>query len=64
MPDTIICCEPTCERICGALEKALSAEHKRTSVFGDGNTSGQIIDIIKRHLMENRINLKKGFFDL
>lgn len=64
MADTIIGCEPDRESIVGAIRKAEKAEHISTLMYGDGNTSEKIVEIIKDGLMNDKIDLKKKFYDI
>lgn len=66
--DSIINCEPTKEEIGKALVVALSNEfkdkaNKTVNPYGDGNTSAKIVEVIKDYLLNNKINLKKIFYD-
>lgn len=61
---TIIECKPISNEIMEAMEKAEKVPHVSCTMYGSGNTSKQIIDIIKDYLLNNKINLKKQFFDL
>jgi len=47
-----------------AINKAMKMEHKKTEMFGDGRMSEKKLDIIKSFVLENRINLMKGCYDL
>ena len=62
--DTVINCAPDTESIVGAIETAERTEHTRTLMYGDGETSAKIVSVIKDHLMNDRIDLKKKFYDL
>ena len=64
MADTIINCEPCCGDIVNAIHKAEIKTHTSTLMYGDGNTSGKIIKIIKDALMNDKVNLKKRFYDI
>ncbi|MHB8129434.1 MAG: UDP-N-acetylglucosamine 2-epimerase [Mobilitalea sp.] len=66
---SVINCIPEMESIEEAFNLALSAsfrEMARTAVnpYGDGNTSDKIINIIKKRLLEEKINLKKVFYNI
>lgn len=65
---SVINCLPKGEDIEKAIELALSdifINKARTTInpYGDGNTSGKIVSNIKDFLLNNRINLKKKFYD-
>lgn len=64
MAETIIDCQPKCDSILEAINKAVCAPHIGTQIYGDGNTSAKIIGIIKDFLLNDKINLKKGFYDI
>jgi len=66
--DSVVHCQCAIENIKEAYNKIKTNESKtmlRTmpSPYGDGNTSGKIADIIKEVLLNNKIDLKKTFFD-
>lgn len=66
--NSIINCEPISKNIIEAIELALSKEFcdrakKTKNPYGDGNTSDKVIEIIKKYL-NNRIDLKKKFYDV
>lgn len=62
--DTIINSDEKCENIKRAMDKAISMHHKSTDIYGDGHTSEKMIDIIKEYLMNDKIDLKKTFYDI
>lgn len=64
MADTVIQCGTTTEEILIAMKKAAYMEHKISNIYGDGNTSEQIVSVIKDYLDNNKIDLKKEFYDL
>ena len=64
MAETIINCDLDYESIYEAMNKAQKIKHRVTDLFGDGNTSKKIIEIIKELLLNYKINLKKGFYTL
>lgn len=64
MVDTIINCCPEKQSIIDAIDKAESMEHNRTDIYGDGTTSKKILDILKDFLFHDRIDLRKGFYDI
>lgn len=66
--ESIINCEPTKEDIVQAIALAMTENFKnraRATVnpYGDGNTSGKIVDTIKDFLLNGKIALKKKFYD-
>lgn len=67
--ESIIDCEPEREAIQKSIEKARSKEFRKIAKeaknpYGDGDTSACIVDTIKEFLINDKINLKKGFYDL
>lgn len=66
---SIINCEPVKNDIEKAIERALSDEFLENikdvkNPYGDGNVSDKIIEKIKYFLENDKINLKKKFYDL
>ena len=64
MADTIIQCSNETEEIVAAMDRAAQAEHVVSGLYGDGNTSERIVDIIKDFLFEGKVDLKKKFYDV
>ncbi len=64
MADTVINCEPDSCSIVNAIHTAEEMKHHSTLMYGDGNTSDRIIEIIKYALMNNKVDLKKKFYDI
>ena len=69
MADCVIGCQPTFEEINRAMEKALEPQFQvfaKTceSPFGKGDTSSEMVRIMKDVLDNHKINNKKGFYDL
>jgi GDP/UDP-N,N'-diacetylbacillosamine 2-epimerase (hydrolysing) len=67
--DSVINCKPIKGDIDKAIKLALSDEFKNKakntiSPYGDGNTSEKIVDVIKDFLLNEKINIKKKFFDI
>lgn len=63
MADTIINCKAEHNEIIAAMKEAIVMPHKRTTMFGDGNTSKKIVEIIKQ-FSPDVIDLKKKFYDI
>lgn len=66
--DSVINCEPIKSDIKKAIEIALSKEFKEKAKntinpYGDGNTSGKIIEKIRDFILNDKVNLKKQFYD-
>ena len=64
MADTIVNCSSDTESIVEAIKSAEITEHTRTLMYGDGETSTKIVSVIKDHLLNGRIDLKKKFYDI
>ena len=67
--ESIINCRPVYSEIKKSIEKARTSEFKKIartahSPYGDGDTSVQIINKIKEFLVEDKIDLKKKFYDI
>ena len=63
MVETIVGCEPAAESIVSAMAEAEHMPHISTSIYGSGNTSYQMTEILKKVLSSGDINLKKGFYE-
>ena len=68
MATSVINCEPTKEDINKAIEYALSQEFRliaenTINPYGDGNTSLKIVTTIKDFIVNNKVDLKKKFYD-
>ena len=66
--DSVINCEPINGKIDEAITLALTKEfkekaHNTINPYGDGNTSGKIVNEINNFLLNNKIDLKKKFYD-
>ncbi len=64
MADTIINCKPDTEKILTAINIAENTEHIPTLMYGDGETSNKIVGAITDFLLNNKIDLKKKFYDI
>lgn len=67
--ESIINCESDKESICEAIEKAMTADFKGicrkvVSPYGDGHAAEQIAKKIVDIVTENKIDLKKKFYDM
>ena len=67
--DSVINCEPVSTEIQAAIQLALSEEFSakaRNSVnpYGDGDVSDKIVKTVKDFLIEDKIDLKKMFYDI
>jgi GDP/UDP-N,N'-diacetylbacillosamine 2-epimerase (hydrolysing) len=66
--DSVINCAPVASEIDQAIKMAVADEFKQkakniVNPYGDGKTSGKIVAKIKEFLLNDRINLKKKFYD-
>jgi len=66
---SVICCEPEKHTILQSIARARSQKFldeiaNQKSPYGDGKTSEKILAIIKDFLDNDRINLKKSFYDV
>ncbi len=64
MAETIISCSNETEEIIKAMEKAQKIKHEVSKIYGKGNTSGKIVEVLKDFLLNDKINLKKKFYDI
>ena len=64
MAETVISCGNEVEEIIEAMNVAANTEHRVSQLYGTGNTSEKIVAVIKDFLCNDRIDLKKKFYDL
>lgn len=69
MASSIIQCEPVSSQIISSIQLALSNDFKQqvartVNPYGKGDTSIKIVETIKEYLIQNKIDLKKGFYDI
>lgn len=64
MADTIISCGNKTEEIVDAMRKAVDTEYKISGLYGYGNTSEKMIAVIIDFLLNEKIDLKKKFYDI
>lgn len=64
MADTIVQCKPEKEQILEAMDEAAVMPHRVSMLYGDGETSSKIVTVLKQFLLNNKINLKKRFYDI
>lgn len=67
--ETVIDCEPNTESIRCAIDTVLSSEFRdkiqeARNPYGDGNTSEKIMAVIKDFFTNDKIHIKKKFYDL
>ena len=67
--DSVINCKPAFEEIEKAIKLVLSEKFKEKTrktinPYGDGNTSDRIVEVVSRFLLEDKIDLKKKFYDI
>lgn len=66
--DSVINCEPNKDSIRSAIEVSFTEQFmnqakEAVNPYGDGNTSDKVVDIIKEYILNDKINLKKKFYD-
>ncbi len=64
LPKSVICCSPHKGEIVEAVKKSVNMKRRKSELFGDGNTSIKIVNIVKDYLLNNKIVMKKGFYDI
>jgi GDP/UDP-N,N'-diacetylbacillosamine 2-epimerase (hydrolysing) len=62
MAETVIQCGSKTDEIMAGIRKAKNTVHSVSTIYGTGNTSEQIAEIIKHFLFEEKIDLKKKFY--
>ncbi|MFL2109903.1 UDP-N-acetylglucosamine 2-epimerase [Marinilactibacillus psychrotolerans] len=66
--DSVINCEPNKDSIRSAIEVSFTEQFmnqakEAVNPYGDENTSDKVVDIIKEYILNDKINLKKKFYD-
>lgn len=61
---TVIDCIAKCEDIVQAMDEAISTERCKTTLYGEGNTSEQMVHILKDAFRAGWMREKKGFYDI
>ena len=64
MAESVICCETNRNAICEAIEVAKGMSCQPSYLYGNGDTSDKIIKVVKQFLFEDKIDLKKHFYDI
>ena len=64
MAETVISCKTDTDSIIKAMHKAIKVPRMTSTLYGDGNTSEKILKVIKEFLKEDKIDLKKSFYDI
>lgn len=67
--ESVLNCVPETAAVSEAIKKAMSEGFRNAGTpvvnpYGDGNTTEKIIDVIKKTFVENRVDLKKTFYDI
>ncbi len=62
--ETIIDCRPECTAILHAMDKVKEIERCGTSLYGDGETSSQMLRIVKSLYYAKRLNSIEPFYDI
>jgi len=65
---SVINCEPEQDSISQALDRATSKDFKEkakktVNPYGEGDTSNKVVEVIKEYVVNNKIDLKKKFYD-
>ena len=64
MAESIVNCQPECASILAAIDRALEMEGLSCeNPYGDGHTSEKIVEILEKYMSQERIDLKKRFYD-
>ena len=67
-PDSVVDCKPIRTDIVNAISKVLSPEFRnnvrQSTLYGDGETSQKVVDIIIKFLSLDAVNIKKQFYDI
>ena len=68
-PPSVVDCLPMVESISDAIRKVLGSGFRAmlsqgTNVYGSGDSSRKIVEILKHYLNVTHIDLKKRFYDL
>lgn len=66
---TVINCTPEAKDIDRAVKKAMDKVFRNSlknavNPYGDGNTSGRIVDILKQQILCHPVNIKKQFYNI
>lgn len=64
MAESIVCCSNSKENILEAMKKAAQMKRTASSLYGDGHTSDKIVAVVKDFLKNDKIVLKKTFYDM
>lgn len=67
--ESVINCLPGAESILQAMDKAISSEYRAfcrnvKNPYGRGDTSEKITEVIRKYLSDEKISLKKSFYDI
>lgn len=64
MAETIVSCKTESGAIIEAMDRASKMKHDPSFLYGDGDTSGKIVSILKKFFGANQKNWKKTFYDV
>ncbi len=64
MAESVLSCESRVDDILEKMKKAERMMRKESNLYGDGNTSAKIVDIIEKFAEENRLAFSKKFNDI
>lgn len=67
--ESVINCEPTKDSIVNAINKAISQQFRESikdadNPYGNGGTSDRIVEISEDFIINNKIDIKKSFYEL
>ena len=67
--ESVIHCEPSADEIQAAISQAMNSSFREKlafieSPYGDGNTSEKIADVLKEFYANDKIHIKKRFYDI
>lgn len=67
--ESVINCEPTKDSIVNAINKAISQQFRKSikdadNPYGNGGTSDRIVKISEDFIINNKIDIKKSFYEL
>lgn len=67
-PDSVVDCKPFRADINDAIKVVMSSEYRKklckSTLYGDGNTSKKVVDIIMSFLMNDSVDTQKHFYDI
>lgn len=64
MAESIVNCKPEKDDIVNAIKVAEKMEHIPSFIYGDGNTSKKIVEILKTVFADKSLSIEKKFYDI